>query len=63
MKICESCGNPLKENKGEICYKCNCAKKVMIKGVEHTRSSEAVKGLKHIHLFGLGWASKLLLRK
>jgi hypothetical protein len=64
MKTCKSCGNELKENKNEkLCHACICAKKVMEKGIEHTRSSEAVKGLKMISLFGRGWAEKLVVRK
>jgi len=64
MKTCKSCGNPLKDCKNEkLCYACLCTQEILQKGVEHTRSSKAVKGLKMISLFGRGWAEKLLVRK
>ena len=64
MKTCKSCGNPLKEGKNDkLCYACLCAQEVLRKGAQFTRSGKAVKGLKMISIFGLGWAEKLLLRK
>lgn len=61
MKTCKHCGNPLKENKHDkLCYPCLCTKEVMNKGVERTPSHKAVKGLKQISLFGIGWAEKLI---
>ena len=63
MKTCK-CGNEIKDGKHpKMCYSCLCAKEVMKKGVEHTPSHKAVKGLKHISLFGIGWAEKLLFSK
>jgi len=60
LKSCISCGKTLKEGKNDnLCYSCLCAKEVMKKGAEHTRSSKAVKGLKKILTFGRGWAEKL----
>ncbi len=63
MKNCK-CGNEIKSGKHpKMCYPCLCAKEVMEKGVERTPSHKAVKGLKQISNYGIGWAEKLLMRK
>jgi hypothetical protein len=58
IRTCEGCGVEVKDGKG-LCRKCDAAKEVMTKGIEHTRSSKAVIGLKRIDEMGLGWAQSL----
>ena len=60
IPTCEGCGVEVKKGK-TLCSPCNAAKEVMVKGVEHTRSSKAVAGLKRIGEMGLGWAQSLTL--
>lgn len=58
LNTCNGCGVEIKHGKS-LCFGCESAKEVMIKGVEHTRSNKAVAGLKRIDEMGLGWAQSL----